>query len=65
MRVTGSLNATTPIDSETDYLRTRQILAEMRAMDLLQLLEAAVLGAPRWRSQAAALLEDIDQGRLP
>ena len=57
---------TTAEDSdELDRARVRKILAEMRALDLLAIVECAVEGVPHWRYAARNLLDDINSGTIP
>jgi hypothetical protein len=45
--------------------RIRDLLAEMYAVELRDLLTAAVSGAPHWRREATELLAKITSGVLP
>ena len=44
---------------------TRLIVAECRAGELLEALQAAVAGASHWRLHATELLRQIDNRELP
>ncbi len=41
------------------------IIAEMRAAELVEALQAAVSHEPHWRTKAAKLLLSIERGELP
>ncbi len=41
------------------------IIAEMRAAELVEALQAAVSHEPHWRTKAARLLKSIELGELP
>jgi hypothetical protein len=45
--------------------RVRVVVAEMRALELLEALRNAVAGAPHWRLEAQTLLDKIEGGVLP
>jgi len=42
-----------------------RIVAELRAQELVAALQAAISGAPHWRSQALRLLQSISDLELP
>jgi uncharacterized SAM-dependent methyltransferase len=46
-------------------LETIEIAAELRAMELVEVLKAALAGAPHWRREAQQLLKAIAAGSLP
>jgi hypothetical protein len=50
---------------EPDIHVLRRIAAELRAGELVHALRSAVANAPRWRIEAARLLELIDKGIVP
>ena len=60
MRVTGDGYV-----EEVDPARVSEIVAEMRALELLRALRNAVNGAPHWRLEATNLLILVDGGVPP
>jgi hypothetical protein len=48
-----------------DTERISRIVAEARALELVEALADAILGAPGWRHQAQLLLAAIAAGSLP
>jgi len=57
-----------PPDTDNEYTaaldraRSVAIASELRALELVQALKAAIVGAPHWRLQATRLLGEIAEG---
>ena len=56
---------TTELEHQADLARQQTIVAEMRALELLEALRNAVDGAPHWRLEATNLLVKIDYAVPP
>jgi hypothetical protein len=56
---------TTELEHQADLARQQTMVAEMRALELLEALRNAVAGASHWRMEAQALLDRIEAGVLP
>ncbi len=55
----------TNLEHEADLARQQTMVAEMRALELLEALRNAVAGAPHWRLEATNLLVKIDYAIPP
>ena len=49
----------------TETERVSRVVAEARALELVEALANAIMGAPHWRTEAQALLRAIAAGSLP
>ena len=55
----------TNLEHEAEQARMQVMVAEMRALELLEALRNAVAGAPHWRLEATNLLVKVDYAIPP